>query len=600
MATRRSRLRPLRLLLLVGLLLLLLLLLELHRFLPGGWPGGGGPTGFRRLDVAEGSDPTRVVRPEGWKPDWQPKDGTTLRVRLPDGVDATGWRVSAGEAGAFDGPERGGDRLLVRDAALTRRGFAVRWPGGVVTHAAPPAGDPVPTWRVALPQAVPPPRLSPRSVVLTVVDSTRREPVVGARVQVEGEATPRVTDEKGRVTLKGLTALTGVRIEAGQHAPERTYVHPQAGAEAVVALAPLRRLWVPFLDAATRTEVPILAARLKARDGRVLWEAVRTAAARPSRVDAEVRGDDLRGARLTVAAEGRPLTEVAFEPGTREVVLADPGRELKVTARDGAGRPVALRSAQAAYGSSGANGLQVESAGVLERLEPERDGTLRVTVPKEGSATLVLESAQHAPAVLQVDPTDEAGPREVVLEPGVRVPVLVLDRRGRPLRDATVVGRVVLDGVRVEVQARTDPEGRARVGPLPPGPCEILAHAPDRAWAAQAAEAHAPMQDVELRLAPGAPLRLRVATPFGVPLADVRVSAMPTDDAPADVEPPNARPWTTDADGQLVVPDMPVRPYRLRLERAGHADETIDDVTPGPIWYFATLVPGGDGTPDGR
>ena len=425
----------------------------------------------------------------------------------------------------------------------------------------------------------------------------RREPLAGALVRVAGEAAARTTDEKGRVTLKGLTALTEVRIEAGQHAPERTYVHPQAGAEAVVALDPLRKLWVPFLDATTRAETPILSARLKARDGRVLWEAVRTPVARPSRVDAEVRSDDLRGARLTVAAEGRPLTEVAFEPGTREVVLADPGRVLHVTARDAAGRPVALRAAQAAYGSSGANGLQIESAGVLERLEAERDGSLRVTVPKEGPATLVLESAQHAPTVLHVDPNDTSGSREATLETGVRVPVLVLDRRGRPLRDATVVGRVVLDGVRVEVQARTDPEGRARVGPLPAGPCEILAHAPERAWAAQAAEAHAPMQDVELRLAPGAPLRVRVSTPFGVPLAGVRVSAMPTDDAPADVEPPNARPWITDADGQLLVPDMPVRPYRLRLERSGHADETLDDVTPGPIWYFATLVPSGDGSP---
>src|SRR5262245_47565738 len=100
MPSRPARPRPLRWLIVIVLLVLVCLLLELHRFLPGGWPGGGGSSGFRRLSAQGGEDPTRIKRPEGWKADWTPKDGVTLSVRGPTGTPATGWRVSAGENGS--------------------------------------------------------------------------------------------------------------------------------------------------------------------------------------------------------------------------------------------------------------------------------------------------------------------------------------------------------------------------------------------------------------------------------------------------------------------------------------------------------------------
>lgn len=585
-----ARAAPLRLAVLLGTVLLLVVLLEMHRCLPGGWPGGGGEGGFRRLDIGEGSDPAQLVRAEGWKPDWTPRDGVTLRVRLPGGTDVPGWRASPSEGGQAEGPERGGDRVLLRDAAYQQRGLSVRWGAdSVLTHPAPPASDATPTWRVALPGAALPARLSPRSVTLTVVRAGTGAPLPDAKVRVGDELAARSTDEKGHLTLAGLPALTRLSVQAEGYAPAEAWVHPQAGAEARVELSPLVTLWTPFIDATTRAETPILSARLLAQDGRVLWEAVRTASARPARVEAQVPAAGLRGAHLSVQAEGRPLTEVPFEPGTREVVLADRGRAMTVTARGPDGAPVALRTAQASY-ASGGRGAQAEGRGVLERLEPGRDGSVRLVVPGEAPATLVVESGQHAPAVVRIEPAEPAGAREVRLEAGVRVPVLVVDRRGRPVRDAQVLARVVLDGVRVEVAARTDPEGRARVGPLPAGPCEVLAHAPGKAWAARAAEARNPMQEVELRLLPGAPLRLQVASPFGVPLSGVRVTAVPTDEGPPPVEPPGAPAWVTDAAGRLVMPDLPLRTWRLRLELPGWQAETLDAITPGPIWYLATLV----------
>jgi hypothetical protein len=99
------------------------------------------------------------------------------------------------------------------------------------------------------------------------------------------------------------------------------------------------------------------------------------------------------------------------------------------------------------------------------------------------------------------------------------------------------------------------------------------------------------MGRVELRLFPGAPLHLVVETAVGVPLENVHVTATPTDDAPADVQPPDAMPWRTGPDGALRVDDLPLRSYRLRLSLPGYADETIHDVRPGAVTYFATLTP---------
>ncbi len=587
----RPRPRPARLMLLLVLCVLLCLLFELHRFLPGGWPGGAGASGFRRLDVAGGEDPTRVRRPEGWRPDWTPADGVTLSVRGPEATTAERWRVSVGESGAPVGPEAGGDHLRLLDRALGQEGFSLRWPQGVLSHGAPPSDDPLPTWRVALPAAPLAPRLQPQPVVVEVRAAEDGAPLAGAKVRVDGKPTSVPTDAEGRARLPGLKGLTVLEVASDGRLPARVFAHPQSGAPVVVALERPVTLDVALLDPLTRQPAEVEGARLLAADGSVLWELPPQKPGRSTRLQASLPSSALAEARLEVDASGRPRTRTRLEPGASEVLLAEPGRRIEVRARDVNGAATRISGAQVRYDAATPRTGEREDAGVLERRVPDADGVLRVAVPAAGAAEIVVESAEHAPAYLRVDPNDSAGAREVTFEVGLRVPVLVLDLRGRPVREATIVARAVVGGMRVEARATTNAEGRARVGPLPAGAVEVLAHAAGRAWSARAAEAQAPMEAIELRLAPGAPLRLRVETPWGAPLAGVSVAAVPDDDGPADVEPPEPERWTTDASGTLRVADLPLRPYRLRLELAGHASETLYDVTPGPVWYFATLVP---------
>jgi len=591
MASRPSRPRPLRWLIVLVMLVLVCLLLELHRFLPGGWPGGGGTSGFRRLNVQGGEDPTRVKRPEGWKADWTPKDGVTLSVRGPQGTRVSGWRVSAGEHGSPQGPEADGDRLRVTDRALVTEGFTVRWPDGVLSHGAPPPDEPLPTWRVALPATPVPARRQPQAVVVEVLSAEDGTPLEGAEVRAAGRPASVRTGADGRATFPGLRGLTAIEVTSGDRVAGHAFVHPQADAPVQVKLQARVSVDVPLLDPETRQPAPIEVARLVASDGRVVWESPRTLPAKPARVKLTLPASTLADALLEVEAPGRPRTRTRLAPGVSEVELAGTGRSLEIRARDVNGAPVKVTAAQVRYDAAPpVEGLR-EDAGVLERVRPGADGVLRVTVPRAGAAEIVVESAEHAAAALRVDANDSAGPREVTLEAGLRVPVLVLDTRGRPVRAATVVARAVVAGANVEVRAVTNAEGRVRVGPLPAGAIEVRAHAPERAWSAKSAELTAPMESVELRLAAGAPLRLRVESPLGAPLEGVRVSAVPSDDGPPDVEPPEPVRWITDETGSLLVPDLPLRPYRLRLELVGHATETLHDVTPGPVRYFATLVP---------
>src|SRR5688500_16282658 len=114
MASERPTVRPQRLALLLLLALLLALLLELNRWLPGGWPGGGGQSGFRTLEVAAGTDPERLTAPAAPSPDWKPEHGVRIEVRAPEGTAQKDWRVGVGGRSALEGPGIGSDVLHVR------------------------------------------------------------------------------------------------------------------------------------------------------------------------------------------------------------------------------------------------------------------------------------------------------------------------------------------------------------------------------------------------------------------------------------------------------------------------------------------------------
>ena len=90
MADARTVPRPKRLGLLLLAILLLALLLEMNRWLPGGWPGGGGG-GFKKLDVMPGLDPARdivcVHSP------WFERAGDPAPWAAAGAFDASFWRL---------------------------------------------------------------------------------------------------------------------------------------------------------------------------------------------------------------------------------------------------------------------------------------------------------------------------------------------------------------------------------------------------------------------------------------------------------------------------------------------------------------------------
>src|SRR5262245_52262835 len=95
----RRRLHFKRLLALIVLVLLCLLLLELNRFLPGVWPGGGGKTGSRPVATGLKDDPSRVRPPDRPAGEAERPAGLRVEVVAPPGDAADGEaQVLAGSA----------------------------------------------------------------------------------------------------------------------------------------------------------------------------------------------------------------------------------------------------------------------------------------------------------------------------------------------------------------------------------------------------------------------------------------------------------------------------------------------------------------------
>src|SRR5262245_46875689 len=134
MANERRHPRPKRVLLFLVLALLLALLLEMNRWLPGGWPGGGESSGFRALNVAEGTDPADLRTPRAPGTDLRPDQGVRIEVRAADGSAAKGWRAAVGGTSAFDAPAPDTASLDLRDKTVLREGVRITWPGGQVRH----------------------------------------------------------------------------------------------------------------------------------------------------------------------------------------------------------------------------------------------------------------------------------------------------------------------------------------------------------------------------------------------------------------------------------------------------------------------------------
>jgi hypothetical protein len=265
---------------------------------------------------------------------------------------------------------------------------------------------------------------------------------------------------------------------------------------------------------------------------------------------------------------------------------------VEVRARDDAGRALAGARVTARYAVTPLAGVPPEAEAVeaRSRVVADAEGTARVPVPATGRARVLVERDGRAPAAVDLGPSDGSAPVEVVLAAGLRIPVRVVGLDGMALAGARVIGRAVVGSQSVERESKTGSDGRASVGTFGPGPVEVYAHAPGRAWAVLTVEASAAMATAELRLAPGYGLRLVVEDPLGLPLEGVHAVATTEDDGPPDVVPPGAAAWRTDASGVLVATDLPDRPYRIRLSLPGRVDEVIRGVRPGHATYFATLA----------
>lgn len=589
MASDRPVLRPQRLALLLLLTLLLALLLEMNRWLPGGWPGGGG-SGLRVLDVAPQSEAARLAASEAASADWKPEKGVRLEVRAADGALAAGWRAAVGGRTATDRPEAGAAWLLLNDRDVATEGVRIVAATGQVRHVPPPSVPPAPRWRVQLPTAPLPPLQMTPELEVEVLDALTGTPVAGARVFGPGALAPVPTDASGRAALKVTSDRVEVRVDAAGYLEARAHGHSGTRTPVRVRLSPRLHLRLRLLDPTSGDEARVFSARLEDAHGETLWEAP-PGPARSLVVEADLAAERLDGARLVVDAPDRPRTEAALPAAGGTLALAAPGRRIELVLRDAAGTTVPAGAAVVRTSAVGGAAPERERTGVETRVAADAQGRLAVHVPEGVEAQIVVEAPGRAPIALRVDPGDGPGTRELTATAGIAVPVQVLDLRGRPVRDAEVVARCVVEGVRITTRATTDAEGRARVGTVPPGPVEILAHAAGRAWSGAAVEAAPAMATVPLRLAPGGTLRLVVETPIGAPLAGVHVDATPEDEGGADVQPPEPPVWRTRPDGALVIEDLPLRPYRLRLSLPGHVEETLHDVRPGAVVYFATLTP---------
>lgn len=590
MPAERPRVRVKRLVLFGALVLLLALLLEMNRWLPGGWPGGGGARGIRPLSVALGADPSRLEPPTEPSPDWKPEQGVRVEVVGPEGSAVDGWRVGVGARGSADGPARGGSSVLLQARELAQEGVRVSYPTGQVRHV-PPEGLPLmPVWRVVLPTPRLEPLRQPGDLVVQVLDAVSGAPLSEASVFGPLRPAPVLTGADGRAVLAGLSERAPLRVTHPGHFDALAVGHAGLSEPLRVRLSPQVALALTLRDPTSGAEAEFTSARIQDAQGDLLWQSEPPGPRNLTSLKALLPGDRLRGARLRVEAPGRPPTDLALPTASGDASLAPLGRRLLFALRGPDGRTLPPRAATVRLGSALGSPPEGESAGLDVRVQPTRDGRLEVLVPQGGEASVVVEADGFAPAVATVSPSDSEGTREVTLSAGIRIPVQVLDVRGRPVREAQVLAVSVVGGVRVQVEALTDAQGRARVGPVPAGPAELYAKAPGKAWDGTSLTAEPAMGTQELRLLPGATLSLVVESPIGAPLAGVHVLIHPADDGPPDRRPPDLAPWRTDARGVLRVDDLPLRAYRLQLALPGHVDETLFDVRPGAVIYFATLV----------
>ncbi|MGE0190914.1 MAG: hypothetical protein AB7T63_02630 [Planctomycetota bacterium] len=599
----RPRLRLRRTLVVLLLLLLLALLLELNRWLPGTWPGGGGsgwearplPSAQRRDDRPKRDDETAdpdvgVARPtESDRP--LPLPGANevqVLVLAADGTPATDARLGAGAGGAMSAqPDARGWTRLDRREVLAQ-GLRVRHGQRDLRHlGAGAAGTPASSgpWTVHLPPQATPPLRTPQPREVTLESTGAGPPAAGALVEAlgaDGDVLDTLrADAAGRVRVDRLQDVVRLRLKDGPDADST---------------------WVSLRESGP------LHWRLGDAAGRV----VARVQGLPDGVEVRVRPADSEAAYEPVARgpDGALRLDPARWPAGETVELAwgtSEGLEvtLRMTVPEGEPLQVDARLARQAIGlpdgetlpaswtatARGAtqDGPRGDRGGRLTVVTQGRGPLEHVAVPAHaGDVTLLVQDGVHAPRTAQVD----AG-QAVALPPGVEGAWLVV-HAGTLHAGMHVLARSVADGrMPLAHRGRTGADGSVRLGPFPHGDVEVVAWQEGFVTRAAGAVVAAGTQQVEMAAGdPARALALRVHTPSGLPIRGARVVLSVDDGGPPLLLPPPLDELRTDANGVLEIPAyLPERPLRVQVEAAGLEPADIRRVMPGPGMHFVTLAP---------
>ncbi len=593
-----------RLVVVAALALLLWLLFELNRFLPGAWPGGGGTAGSRTVSKGSGADAARVVSPRETPParPTAPPHGILVLVSGANGKPIQGAAVTL-EGGASARDADGHGAVFAEASPADAFRVAREDGGGVVRHGPPPAGTRR-LWQVAWPSASTPDvaRPSTGGARLRVLDEAGT-PIAKARVEVrfrggseasietDADGVARIPEDRGD-SYRACVSAPGT----GEACAHGSLSRP---GPLDLRLPRLLPLVTRFVDPATGKALAAKAVRLAWADGRTTL--LERAGPPAEGFDAPMPADAAASTSLEVEVADRPIVRVPLPALAAETpVPAGSALVLSVSGPDRRPRPkarVEVRYPPTTRAEAG------ESGPVVAVYETGEDGRLRVPLPTDRAADVLVLADDAAPRGIHVGAGPAGGPVAVALERGTRLRVRVVDESGAPVPGAEVVVLSRAGNSEARRTAVTDAQGVAVTAPVAAGVAEVHAHRAGYAWGSAGAEAPGNSTEVRVTLRRGHSLHLVVDDPWGVPLPGVSVRSVPYDPGEGStglgpqrrgppLPPPDERPWATDADGVLLVPDLEDRPLLLVLSKPGYADERVPLVFPDDAeTWFATLVP---------
>jgi|GEM_PF-3196330 len=246
----------------------------------------------------------------------------------------------------------------------------------------------------------------------------------------------------------------------------------------------------------------------------------------------ELRGQLEIGERLcrgTVrAAAGRTDVVLRLEDAAKDLLT------LRVRVLDGQGQPVPRARVQMLVGDQGGDSVEVRSGTALWRTDP---ASALAKALEDG--TLVLEVSQAETTDGQPLPwgSAQAGPLgrgqreiEVRLPPELRIEGRVVDSEGRPVAGVGVSAerQVLRMGSGFgSPEARTDAEGRFRIGRLGPGGRRLSLDVPPGFLTPEPLDSEPGGPALEIRLTRGVSARVRVLDAHGAVVAGAQVLATP-------------------------------------------------------------------------